>query len=148
MNQGSKSPTVSAEIHHADCNSRNFVSLFQLYTHTHIHIYLYIHMLFSITPVTITSQVSLENSLIPFEFRCFKTAFPIRNRLIGHHGLPSRLTNQGCLDKLQIACINSPACSPEHEREAERLGLKEWMVGDIPPSSLYGQKGWGREIDF
>jgi len=26
---------------------------------------------------------------------------------------------QGCLDKLQIACINSPACSPEHEREVQ-----------------------------
>eukprot|EP00913_Durusdinium_trenchii_P000310 g283.t1 len=27
----------------------------------------------------------------------------------------------GCLDKLQIACINSPACSPEHEREVAQL---------------------------
>ncbi|CAJ1327552.1 unnamed protein product [Effrenium voratum] len=28
---------------------------------------------------------------------------------------------KGCLDKLQIACINSPACSPEHERQVAQL---------------------------
>eukprot|EP00435_Cladocopium_sp_Y103_P032120 s1597_g8.t1 len=31
------------------------------------------------------------------------------------------LYTKGCLDKLQIACINSPACSPEHEREVAQL---------------------------
>lgn len=35
------------------------------------------------------------------------------------HPVCVQLFLQGCLDKLQIACINSPACSPEHEREVQ-----------------------------
>lgn len=51
---------------------------------------------------------------------------------------------QGCLDKLQIACINSPACSPEHEREAGFYGFH----GDIQKDVFFCQTNWGGEISW
>ena len=110
-----------------------------------IHTYCHIVHVISISPLTITSPGK----------RCLYSIFFKKSvEILSCQQQPIRRSAyQGCLDKLQIACINSPACSPEHEREAGvyvffHCGVLRFSRRYPKRCRFSGQTNWGGEISW